>query len=214
MPIRYPIEYDLNPKRLEPGWRWLTASLKNLGSEDLVGLDVRLNSLDEYNLRPVDGSSYLPLLTRDEEWMQPFQVAANLTARVYLSVEGVLGSQPFHWESPAVSITVGEEVAELVSLFAMSEPYPPVGEVIRVEATLRGLAPTGVLDLQFWADSPDGHFRDLGAVRTKALSPGEQTLYAAEFTPEEEGLYTLYAYVYDGIRRIGRETEVVYVKGA
>jgi len=40
----------------------------------------------------------------------------------------------------------------------------------------------------------------------------EEAVYAAEFLPEAEGLHTVYAYLFDGIRRVGRRTEHVLVR--
>lgn len=70
------------------------------------------------------------------------------------------------------------------------------------------------LKLEFWADTPGGEFEELAIVETKALKPGEEATYSAEVTPGQDGLYTIYAYLYDGVRRIGREVEYVYVRQA
>jgi hypothetical protein len=212
MPIRYPIEYDLNPTSVEPGWRWLILTLRNIGSESLTGLDVQLNSLDSYNLRAMGTGAYIAELGPNQERVHPFQVAANLTANVYVSVDGLQDSELFHWESPTTLIGVGKDLAELAGLFAMSEPYPPVGQKVRCEATVRGLTESPGLRLEFWVDTPAGEFDAIGEVETKRLGAGEEATYAAEFMPDEEGLYTVYAYLFDGIRRIGRRTEHVLVR--
>lgn len=212
MPVRFPIEYRLQPRQVDAGWRWLSVTLENVGREMLSSLEIRLNSYDDYALRVLGTGSYIDTLEPEERRVEAFQVAANRTGSVYLTVEGLRATTPFHWESPLLRVTVGTEVAELLNLFAVSEPYPPVGERIRIEATVRGLTPGHRLDLEFWADPPDGEFQALGTVQTKELEAGEQATYAAEFLPQEEGLYTIYAYLYDGIRRIGRETERIHVR--
>ncbi|MFO7917760.1 MAG: hypothetical protein R6V13_06760 [Anaerolineae bacterium] len=51
-------------------------------------------------------------------------------------------------------------------------------------------------------------------METKELEPGEEATYSAQISPEEPGLYTLYAYLYDGVRRIGREVETIRVERA
>lgn len=211
MGIRYPIQYDLSPKTIDVGRRWLTLELENIGAENLTGLDVRLNTLDVYSISVYGTGSYLSELGPNEEQMISFQVSANSTGSVYVSIDGWRDGEPFHWESPGLLITVGREVAELVSLFAMTEPYPPLGEMMRCEATVRGLAESEGLRVEFWALTPSGEFNELATVETKQLSAGEEARYAAEITPEEEGLYTLYAYLYDGVRRIGRKVETVHV---
>jgi hypothetical protein len=43
-------------------------------------------------------------------------------------------------------------------------------------------------------------------------TPGEEATYSAEITPEEKGMHTIYAYLYDDGRRIARETEYVYAR--
>jgi len=214
MAIRYPIEYDLSPKNVPVGTRWLTLQLKNIGSDSLTGLDVRLNSLDVYGVSVYGTGSYISVLSPNEEQVLAFQIAATSTASVYASIDGWQDGEPFHWESPAILLTVGQEVAELVSLFAMTEPYPIAGERIRCEATVRGLARSENLKLEFWALAPNGEFEQLAEVETKALSAGEEARYTAEVAPDEDGLYTLYAYLFHGTRRIGREVERVYVKKA
>jgi hypothetical protein len=72
------------------------------------------------------------------------------------------------------------------------------------------LDPAGLL-LEFWANTPSGEFQHLATVETTPLHAGEEARYAAEVTPEEKGSYTIYAYLYDDGRRIGRRTEYVYV---
>lgn len=212
MPIRYPVEYEINPKFVEPGWRWLTCTLKNVGSQGLTGLEIKANSVDDYGVRVLGTGGFVPELRPGEQHVYPFQVAANQSASLYVSLDGRQDGAPFHWESPSVLVSVGKEAAELLSLFAMSEPYAPVGEKVRCEASLRGLSKSQGLRLEFWVDTPEGEFEALGEVETKRLEAGEEAVYAAEFLPEEEGLYTIYAYLFDGIRRIGRQTENVYVR--
>ena len=214
MPVRYPIEYEVNPRLVEPGWRWLTCTLKNVGSRSLIALEIKINSVDDYGLRVLATGGFGPELHPEEQHVYPFQVAANQTAGVYVSIDGRSDGSPFHWESPSVLVSVGQEAAELVSLFALSEPYPPVGERVRCEATLRGLAKSQGLRLEFWADTPAGNFETLGEIETKRLDAGEEAAYATEFLPKDTGMYTIYAYLFDGIRRIGRRTEHVYVREA
>ncbi|MFP4395973.1 MAG: hypothetical protein ACLFTI_11985 [Anaerolineales bacterium] len=211
MATRFPLEYEINPKSVPAGMRWLTLRLKNIGAEPLTGLDVRLNSLDAYSINVYRTGSYVAVLSPDEERLIPFQVAANGTTSVYATVDGWQDGDTFHWETPGMLITVGEEAAELVSLFAMTEPYPALETTIRCEAVVRGLNPSGGLTLEFWADTPSGEFEELASVETKALDAGEEARYSAEITGSEKGSYTIYAYLYEGVRRIGRKMEHIYV---
>jgi hypothetical protein len=151
-------------------------------------------------------------LAPGEEHLLSFQASANYSTSVYLAVDGWQEGETFHWESPYVPLTVGQEAAELVRLFAMTAPYPALKEQITVEATLRGVTQSEGLDLEFWADTPAGEFEELASVETKALAPDEEVTYSAEITPEQEGMYTIYAYLYDTGKRIARETESVYAR--
>lgn len=214
MAIKYPIEYELAPMNIYPGMHWLTLTLKNIGAQDLTSLDLRLNSLDAYSISVSGTGLYIVALRPNEQTRRAFQVRANLTGRLYASLDGWQNGESFHWESPAILVTVGREEAKLVSLFAMTKPYPPLGEKIRCEAAIQGLAKSEGLNLEFWAVTPGGEFEELAIVEIKELSTGEEARYAAEVTPEEEGLYTIHAYLYDGIRRIGHQVEKIFVKKA
>lgn len=159
----------------------------------------------------LDSGTYIPLLEENEERELYVKVSGSQSTSVYITIDGWQNSDRFFWESPMIPITVGKKSAELVNVFAMVEPYPVVGDVIRCEAKVRGLAASPELELGFWADY-NGNFEKLGEVRTKTLSANEEASYSAEFTPEESGLYIIYAYLYDSDgKRIDREIDKVYV---
>ena len=210
--IKYPIEYELKPMKIDKGVHWVTLSLKNIGKQELTALDIKLNSLDLYGLTVYGTGKYLTSLKPGKKELAPFQVSANRSTNLYLTVDGWKNGEAFSWESPYTKIKVGKEVAELASIFALTEPYPPVGRVIRVEATVRGLAESQGLSIEFWADSPSGDFKELATLKTKKLKASEEARYAAELTPSEKGLYTIHAYLYDGVRQIGHETDYVWVE--
>lgn len=214
MAVKYPLEYEINPKKIDASTRWLTLKIKNVSSDTLSDLDVRLHSMDSYNLYILGDGSFVALLNPNEVATLHFNVSAIRSTSLYITADGFKDGFDFSWESPLVYINVGGEAARLVSLFAMTEPYPPMGETIRCEATIRGVAGNGELALEFWANNPSREFEKLATVETKSLSPNETATYSAEFEPQEEGLYTIYAYLMDNGKRIGRETEVVYVRDA
>jgi len=207
MARRHSIEYEVSPRSVEAGVRWLTLKLKNLGAEDLTMLEVRLNSLDTQSLNVFGTGSYLSALKAGEEKEVFFQVSAHTTGSVYVTLDGQKKDRPWRWESPGISVSVGEDVAELVSLFALTEPYPILGEEITCEAIVRGLAPSRNLVLEFWAQTPSGEFRSLAKEGMGFLGADEEARHIFEITPEEEGIYILHAYLYDGARRIGHQTE-------
>ena len=212
MGMRYPIEYELNPKEIDAGIHWLTLNIKNVGTQALTGLDVQMNSFDTYSISVLGRGQYISVLAPDEERLLTFQMSVNSSTSLYISIDGWRDDSSFHWESPYIPVVMGRDVAELVSVFAMTEPYPGLREKIDIEATVRGKARTEGVHLEFWADTPSGNFEELADVETKALAPGEEVTYSAEITPEEEGRYTIYTYLYDDGRRLDRETEIVYAR--
>lgn len=214
MPVKYPIEYEIAPSSLETGTHWLTVQLKNVGDETLTALDVRLNSLDSLSIDVQGSGSYVAAMEPGEQETLPFQVAASLTTSLYLSLNGFQGTDPFYWESPYIPITVGREAAELVSFFAMTEPYPVLNTRIRCEARVQGKAGSGDLRLEFWEDTPSGEFTKFGEIDLDDLDPGEVERHSTRTAVMEEGMHTLYAYLFDGIRRVGREVAYVYATPA
>jgi hypothetical protein len=210
--MKYPIDFELNPDQIEKGQHWVTLNLKNMGNETVENLDVNLHSLDSLSLSVLGTGKFLMDLKPNEEEVVPFQVSATTTTRVYASVSGYKDGEYFYCESPTIRLKVGREVADLTSLFVMTEPYPPSGKTLRCEATILGLQESEGLDLGFWAEAPSGEFTDLARIETKRLALGEEARYAAEITPREAGLYTVTAYLYDNYQRIGRETDYVYVQ--
>lgn len=214
MPIKYPIQYELHPPQIGVGMRWLTVTLRNIGDEELSGLDVRLNSMDDYNIRVFGTGNYIPELYSNEDRAVAFQVSANVTTSLYVTLDGWSAGAPFHWESPAILVMVGQEDAELVSLFTMTEPYPPSGEPLEVEATVRSMAHSTGMQLELWVEAPSGSFDQLEEVELGELEAGKLVRHTAEFVPHEVGLYKIYAYLQSEVRRIGRQIEQVYVREA
>lgn len=205
------IRYELSPRAVDRGRNWLTVTLENVGTDVLRGLHVRVNTLDVYSVEVLTEDAFVPVLDPDAKEVIPVQISANVSGSVYITVDGKHEGEPFHWESPDVTLTVGEESVALVSLLALTEPERTVGDMIRCEATLRGRLQSEGLKLEFWAQTPGGEFEELAIVETKALSPGEEARYIAETEAREAGRYTIYAYLFDGTTRIGREVETTRV---
>ncbi len=214
MPVRYPLEYSIGPQTLSAGRQWMLVRLKHLGAVALTALDVRLNSLDAYSISVFGSGSFVSVLEPGQETLLPFQVMAKATARLYTSVDGWQDEEAFHWETPSIGVAVGEEAAELLTFFVLTGPYLSHNETVRCEAAVRGLRSTSGLNLEFWSDAPNGSFRQLSDINIISLEEDETVRYTAEFTPDEEGVYTLYTYLYDGMRRIGKATDTLYVSSA
>lgn len=211
MATKFPIRYSLVPKSVEEGQHWVTARFQNLSAEELTNLEVRLNSIDTWSIYVHGQGDFIPVLRPKEEQEVHFQISANATGRVYITIDGQRVEGAFHWESPEISIEVGQPVAELVSLFAMSEPRVPLGRPITFQAAVRGLAASRNLVIEFWVDTPTGESKSLAKEGLGRLEAQEVVEPAVGFTPEDEGIYVLHAYLYDGPQRIGHQIEYLSV---
>ena len=107
-----------------------------------------------------------------------------------------------------------EEKAEIGRLLVLSHPYTPIGKTISVEATIKGLQKSTGLTLEFWVETPAGKLEEQTTMEIKDFPVGEEARYTAEFTPNETGQYTIYAYLFDDWKRIGYKTESINAKKA
>jgi len=213
---KYPIEYELNPTGIGKGKQWLTLKLKNTGNKTLKRLGVELHSLDTSYLFPLifpyAFGHYLGELKPSEEREVVFQVNAQGSAEVYATISARKNGDHFWWESGWTRISVTEEKAEIGSLLVLSNPYTTIGKTISAEATIKGLQKSTGLKLEFWVELPSGKSEEQATIDIKDLPIGEEARYSAEFTPKETGFYTIYAYLKDGWRTIGRKTECIYAR--
>jgi hypothetical protein len=206
---KYPIEYEVTPAVIDKGINWLTLRLKNIGRETLKGLDIQLHSLDTYYLTVSGPGHYLWDLGSTKEKELLFRVDALGSADVYATVKGRKDGDYFWWESGWTNIKISEEKAEIERLLVLSHPYTTIGKTISIEATLKGLQKSTGLRLEFWVENPSGKSEEQATIDIKDLPVGEESRYSAEFTPKETGIYNIYAYLYDGWRRIGYKTNYV-----
>ena len=213
---KYPIEYELNPTEMDKGKQWITLKLKNTGNKTLERLDVELHSLDTFYLFPLffpfGIGHYIGELKPDEEKEVVFQVNAQGSGDVYATIIALKDGDYFWWESGWTHISVSEEKAEIGRLLVLSHPYTTIGKTLSVEATIKGLRKSTGLKLEFWVETPSGKFEEQAIIDIKELSEGEEARYSAEFTPKEMGYYTIYAYLYDGWRKIGHKTDSIYAE--
>jgi hypothetical protein len=196
----------------QSGTYWLTLSLKNIGNKILSSLGVRMNSLDSYAIAIHGRGNFIPNLKPDEEKVLFFLIEANNTASLYITINGGENGDHFSWESLSTRFKVGLEVAELRSVFILTEPYPPFGKNLTCETTVIGNIESDELNLEFWLENPSGRIYDLGKMKTKKLSAGEAAKYTIEIKPEEEGLHRVHVYLFHKTKRIGYETDTVWVK--
>ena len=208
----YPIEYELNPEKIDLGIHWLTLDLKNVGNETLKKVDIRLHSLDTLHLTVIGTGKFLEDLKPNETEVVPFQVIAYGTANIYTTIKAQKNGHPFHWESPEMTIKVKEEKAERVNLFVLTYPYTQLGHTLEAEVTILGLQHSEGLILEFWAKTPKGAFEELAKIEIIELSSGDRVRYSAEITPKETGYYTIHAYLYDYGKRIGHKTDSIFIQ--
>ncbi|MFP4394561.1 MAG: hypothetical protein ACLFTI_04780 [Anaerolineales bacterium] len=219
MPIREPLRYELQPRRIGAGPSWVTLRLENVGDRHLYDLDVQLHSLDTHVL-DVQGQGELISELRPGEMTEiSFQVTADARGRLYATIDGQEGQQgqegqegkengtDFHWETPGLQVTVGGAVAELADAYVLSGPYPHIGETLTCEVTVRGLGVSSNLVVEFWVETPRDELRSIAKQGTDVLAAGEEQIYTAEFTPKEKGIYIFHAYLFDGGRRIDHLTD-------
>jgi len=197
---------------MDNGIHWVTLRLKNVGSETLQGLDVKLHTLNSYSIRVLGTGEYFSSLAPEEQATGSFQVEATVTGEVYVSVSGSTSKGPFSMDSPWATIEVTGNAAELISIFAMTMPYTLNGKAVKVEARVKGLRHSENLDLEFWARKPSGDVVELARIDIQKLSGGEEQRYSAEITPKEEGFYTIHGYLYDNNKRIGLKTDTIRVE--
>jgi hypothetical protein len=201
---------------MDKGKQWVTLKLKNIGKETLKRLDVELHSLDTFYLSPLffpfGIGHYIGELQPDEEREEVFQVNAQGAADIYATISARRDGEYFSWESGWTHISVTEEKAEIGRLLVLSHPYTEIGKTLSAEATIKGLRKSTGLKLEFWVETPSGKNEQQATIDIKDLPVGEEARYSAEFTPKEMGFYTIYAYLYDGWRKIGHKTDSIYAQ--
>jgi hypothetical protein len=214
---KYPFDYELTPSEIDVGTNWVTLNLKNIGRETLRDLDIQLHSLDTYNLTVYGlglfgAGQYLQELRPGEEKEEVFRVNAVGSANVYVTIKARRDGINFTWESGWTNIRLHEEKAEIGHLLVLSNPFTTIGKTISAEATIKGLKESTGLRLEFWVEAPAGKSEQQASIDIKDLPVGEEARYTVEFTPKEMGYYTIYAYLYDGWRRIGYKTESIFAR--
>jgi hypothetical protein len=211
---KHPFEYEVTTENIEKGTNWLTLRLKNISKDTLRGLDIQLHSLDTGYLTVFGTGFYRKYLESEKEEKDlVFQINVLGSADVYLTIRTRKeGGTYFLWESGRTNIALDEEKAELERLVVLSHPYTTIGKTLSAEATIRGLRNGVGLEVAFWVETPSGKFEEQAKIKIKELSAGEVARYTAEFTPNETGDYTVYAYLLDGSKRIGYKTDLVYAQ--
>jgi hypothetical protein len=211
MPTKKPIEYRLVPRSVAEGASWVTVTLHNTGDQTLQDLSIGLHSLDTYAIHVMGTGTYIAELPSGSEEVRYFQGSFQASGELYISADGQFDGDGFHWESPGITVQVGGQPAELVSLLALREPHARLGEPIKIEARVRGLVTSLNLVLEFWAETPSGEMRSLDKLGIGELLAGEDKAFQQEIIPDEQGVYILHGYLYQGPQRIGHRTEYLSI---
>lgn len=206
-----PFEYYIRPETVESGTHWISVHLKNTKNKPMMNMDVRLISNDPLRIRSLDRGGYINMLNPGEERVVPVQIETNQGAWVYLHVEYWLDDELFYWESPNIWIKVRRDPARIMTLFSVKGPHMRAGEPVPVEATLVANLPAESLRLDLWIETADERFESFESMDVESLDAGEVKTITTEFTPEEDGLYSVYAYLFDGNRRLDRMIEQLRV---
>jgi hypothetical protein len=194
-------------------------TLKNIGDKPLRHLDVQLHSRDTFNLW-VYGTGlfgaghYLQELGFNDETELAYRVNAIGSANVYVTIKAQRDGRTFTWESGWAYLKLREERAEIGRFLVLSNPYTTIGRTISAEATVKGLRASTGLTLEFWVENPAGKSEEQATIEIKDLPVGEEARYTVEFTPTDTGSYTIYAYLYDGWKRLSTKTETLYARAA
>lgn len=205
-------EFDLSPKKIDSGDNWLRVHLKNMGNETVNNLELQLHSLDTYCIVVEGMGEFVPTLMPDEEAIRTFRVSANFSTDLYASVTGLKeNGNRFTSESQRFMVKVGLADADLVSMFALTEPYTPMGKVVKVEARIKCNKSVKDLDLVFRAETVLGRPKEIQRIAIKQLSTGQEVRYTTEVTPTESGYYTIDAFLYHRWRRIGHKSTNMWV---
>lgn len=211
MALNPPFEYSISPERIAPGTRWVSVHLKNTGRKPMMNMDVRLISNDPLRIRALDRGGYINMLNPGEERVVPVQIEANQGAWVYLHVEYWLDDEMFYWESPNVWIKVRRDPARIMTLFSIEGPQVKLGEEVPVEATLVADLPVEDLRMDFWIETASGKFESFSTIKVEPMDADEVRTVTTQFTPDEEGLYSIYAYLFAGNQRLDRMIEQLRV---
>ena len=202
-----PFEYNITPEEVEPGTKWISVHLRNISKEPIMNLDVRMVSTDPVRIRSLDRGGYINMLNPGEERVVPIQVEANQGVWVYLHVEYWREDELIYWESPNVWVKVRRDPAHIMTLFSIGGPQLNLGESVPVEATVIADQVTDSLRLDFWVETADGEFESFETVNVEPMDADEVQTITTEFVPDVEGMYSIYAYLFDGNRRLDRMIE-------
>lgn len=210
MKLKRPFEFDITPHQLRAGTRWVSVHLKNVSTDKLTELDVKLYSRNPSFIDVLDTGSYTSEMSPKETRIYTFQVNPVISTKLYATVAGYRDGTYFFWTSPNIELHVGTTSAKLNNVFALTHPYA-TEETIESEAVIEGVVGGEDLKVVFWHDSPSSYDK-LGETTIENVDVGEIVKTSIEFTPEESGIHEIYAFLYDDGRYIGSDSDVIWIE--
>lgn len=211
MTMKRPFEFKVTPETVKTGKHWVSVHLKNISTDDMSQLDVKLHSEDPYFLDVLGTGSYVSEIKAGEERVLPFQLNADISTKVYAMVSGFREGEYFFWTSPRVEIDVGVTRAKLRNVFALTHPHAILDETIEAEAVVEGVIGGADFTVSFWHDSPSS-YEKIGETKIESLEAGEVIRPSIEFTPEESGIHDIYVYLYHDTKYIGSDSDTIWIE--
>jgi hypothetical protein len=208
---RLPVNVKIVPREIKRGVNHVEVRLNNQGDKVINTLEVGLVSLDQSLIEVEDHMKWVNAVEPGKTVTISFTVYAQRSAMVYTRVFGYIDDERHEWQSQATRLRVGGESAELVSLLILGESRRETGETLEAEATIKVLKPDTLLTIDYWVEMPSERYHKIGEVTMNIHEAGEMR-HVIEFTPLEEGLYTIYAYLYDRAGKIDQQSDKVYIE--
>ena len=214
MEIKYPLEYEIDPEKIEKGNHWIIVKLKNIGKQDLKYVQVQINSLESSCILVEGLAKSIHEIKQNETEEIPFEVTGFKTGDISISMSAYpsVPGQAYYWESSPIELVVGKEIADLKSLLILSHPHTTVGESLEVEAIVQGVNQSEGLRLEFWSQTPSNNTIELNKIEIGKLLPDEEIRRLAILNVEETGFYTVHAYLYNNDGKLDYKSASILVK--
>lgn len=211
MTLKTPFKFEINPDKISKGSNWVTVSLKNMSTDDMTKLDVKLHSEDPYLVDIMGKGAYILELKAMEERVLPFQVNAEVSTELFATVSGYRDGEYFFWTSPKLEIEAGFTEARLRNVFALMHPHALAKRTIEVDAVIESVTGGEDFRLVFWHDSPSSYDK-IGETEITRLEPREEVTKSTEFTPEECGIHEIHVYLYHDNKYFGSGMDTIRIE--
>lgn len=206
------IKYEIKPKNIDIGEQWISVELENISDRVLQNLSVRIHSLDTFGLEVIEGNRYIQNLASETLTTVNFRIRALFTAHLYISIEGYEDEEFFYWETMPERINVGQDIGEIVYFVADTKSRIILDDKIKSEIGVKANDKVSNLRIEFWAEDPEHIVEEINTATTGEMSANEMKVFTTSFTPDKKGVYTIYTYLYDGIKRLGAEKMFLLVE--